>query len=301
MFKRISIFLVLNILIVLTISFLLKVFNIAPYLKSYGIDYKTLAIFCFIWGMGGAFISLLLSRKMAKWMMGVHIIDSNTKNPDDKMLYDMVARLARKAGLPETPEVGIFESKDPNAFATGPTKRKALVAVSSGLLHYMPKEEVEAVIGHEISHVANGDMVTMTLVQGVVNAFVMFLARILAFAFSAMDKDDRRGFSYGSYILFTYLFEIVFMVLGALVVAYVSRQREFRADKGSSDLLGKAPMIASLRRLEAFHAKKSVAEEHPSIAALMINRPKKKSAGILALWASHPPISERIARLERGY
>lgn len=302
MFKRISIFLGLNILIVLTVSFLLNIFHVAPYLRAYGLDYQSLAIFCLIWGMAGALISLCLSRSLAKWMLGVRLIDARSGDHESQMLISMVTRLAQRAGLPDVPQIGIFESAEPNAFATGPTKRRSLVAVSRGLLRNLSKEEIEAVLGHEISHIANGDMVTMTLIQGVINAFVMFLARVLAFALSTIgrSRDDRRGFSYGSYILFTYLFEIVFMILGSLLVAFVSRKREFRADKGSSDLLGKAPMISALRKLESIHTKESVAEEHQGIAALMINRPRKRS-GLLALFASHPPIEERISRLERGY
>ncbi len=293
MFKRILLFLAMNALVIMTISILFSIFNIQPYLNSYGIDYKALMAFCAIWGIAGAFISLLLSKQMAKWFMQIEIL-----SPQDK-LYRMVEDLSRKAGLKYVPEVGIFQSNQMNAFATGPTQKHSLVAVSTGLLNKMSSDEIEAVLGHEISHIANGDMVTMTLLQGVVNAFVMFLARVLAFAFSGLGRDrDNRSGSYISYHLFVFLFEIVFMVFGAMVIAAFSRYREFKADKGSADLIGKRPMIDALRRLgqekEGVHQLRDEA-----IKALMISQPVKK--GLLHLFATHPPLEERIERLERGY
>src|SRR3954453_14499350 len=182
--KRIFLFLALNFLVIMTISILLRLFGIGPYITAYGIDYATLFKFCLVWGMGGAFISLALSRIMAKWMMGVHVIDPQTRDPDLQQLLQTVYQLARGAHLSVMPEVGIYDSPEVNAFATGPTKSRALVAVSSGLLSRMNQNEMEGVLGHEISHVANGDMVTMTLLQGVVNAFAMFLSPALAFAIS---------------------------------------------------------------------------------------------------------------------
>ena len=219
MVKRIFLFMAVNVLVVLTISVLLSVLGIQPYLRANGIDYGSLAAFCLVWGMGGAFISLALSKVMAKWSMGVQIIDPNTTDPTLRALVRAVDRLAQSAGIP-MPEVGIYESPEVNAFATGPTKRSSLVAVSTGLLQRMDQPEVEGVLSHEIAHVANGDMVTMTLIQGVVNAFVMFLARVIAFAaaqFMSRDRDDNEGFSYGIYFLVQFVCEIVFMVLGTII------------------------------------------------------------------------------------
>ena len=298
MFKRFFLFFAINIIIVLTISLLLQFFHIGPYLTKHGLDYNTLMAFCLIWGMGGAFISLLLSRIMAKWLMGVKIIDPRTNNLEEKMIYDMVAKLSQKARLPDVPEVGIFSSNEPNAFATGPTKRRSLVAVSTGLISKLSKEEVEAVIGHEITHIANGDMVTMTLLQGVVNAFVMFLARVLAYAVStALSKDskNRSSSSYLTFSLFTFLFEVVFMIFGMMIIGGFSRYREFKADKGSAELLGKSPMIHALEKLEALQGLSKSELKTQSVAALMITSDKKQ--GFLHLFATHPPLSERIARL----
>ena len=206
-FRRIGLFLVLNIAIIFTISIVLRLFNVQPYLTQHGINYKELLIFCFIWGMGGALISLGLSRQMARWAMGVKVINPETATGDKQRLIEMVTRLSKKARLKAVPEVGIFHSTDINAFATGPTQRRSLVAVSSGLLDEMDEEEQEAILGHEISHIASGDMVTMTLLQGVVNAFVMFLARVLAFALSAAGRGDNRRSSSGSYFLLVLLFQ----------------------------------------------------------------------------------------------
>ena len=205
-----------------------------------------------VWGMGGALISLSLSRQMAKWMLGVHVIDPQTYDPDMKRLVQTVYQLAREAHLSNMPEVGIYESTEPNAFATGPSKRRSLVAVSTGLLRRMSQKELEGVLAHEITHITNGDMVTMTLIQGVVNAFVMFLARVLAYVFSGLGKSrdgNSSGGSYFSYMIFVFFFEIVFMVLGSIVVAWFSRFREFRADRGGADLAGKDKMIAALESL----------------------------------------------------
>ncbi|MBM3201079.1 MAG: protease HtpX [Chlamydiae bacterium] len=293
MFKRIFLFIAMNALVITTISIVLSVLNVRPYLNAYGVDYVSLLIFCGVWGITGAFISLLLSKQMAKWMMHIEIVSSHDK------LYKMVEELSRKAGLSHVPEVGIFTSQDMNAFATGPTQKHSLVAVSTALLHKMPEDELRAVLGHEVAHIANGDMVTMTLLQGVVNAFVMFLARVLAFAFSGLGKDrDSRSGSYLSFSIFTMLFEVVFMILGAIVIASFSRYREFKADKGSADLIGKRAMIAALERLGK--QRESIQEvKAESLRAMMISQPGKR--GLLSLFATHPPIEERIAHLERGY
>ena len=225
---------------------------------------------------------------MAKWFLNVRIVNLN--NPEERMVFEMVARLSQKAGLPAIPDVGIFPSHEANAFATGPSKRRSLVAVSEGLLRQLSKEEVEGVIGHEIAHIANGDMVTMTLLQGVVNAFVMFLARVCAYLLSR-DRNGRTNHT--SFSLFTFLFELCFMAFGMLVITYFSRLREFRADRGSAKLLGKESMINALRKLQRLSAKEEV--EMGSVAALMIASQKKSWSQLLA---THPPLEERIARLE---
>ncbi|MGZ3634108.1 MAG: protease HtpX, partial [Parachlamydiaceae bacterium] len=232
--KRIALFLGVNFLVIAVISFLSYVFNIQPYLTQYGLNYTSLAIFCLLWGMVGSMISLLLSKFMAKWLMGVRIIDPNSANSSERALVQTIFALARKAGLPSMPEVGIYDSPELNAFATGPSRSNSLVAVSSGLLTRMRDDEIEGVLGHEIAHIANGDMVTMTLLQGIINAFVMFFARVLAFVimrlFRRGEESDSESVSPLFYQLTVFVLEMIFMVLGVMVVAAFSRYREFRAD-----------------------------------------------------------------------
>ena len=226
MAKRIGLFVGVNLLIVLTITTVTSLLGIQPYLSSRGINLQALAAFCLLWGFGGAFISLAISRITAKWMMGIKVIDPMTRDPNERWLIDRVHTLAKGAKLPAMPEVGIYDSDEVNAFATGPTKARALVAVSSGLLNVMNKQEADGVLGHEVAHIANGDMVTMTLVQGVVNAFVMFFARVIAWTVSQfVDERMRHWVHFGAVILF----EIVFSILGMFVVAAFSRAREYRA------------------------------------------------------------------------
>ncbi len=297
--KRIILFLLVNILVVSVISFLLYFFNIQPYLQAQGLNYTSLAIFCLMWGMVGAFISLALSRIMAKWMMGIQVIDPQTRNSSEAEVLNMVYALARKAGLPKMPEVGIYQSPEVNAFATGPSRSRALVAVSTGLLNRMNRDEIEAVLGHEVTHIANGDMVTMTLLQGIVNAFVMFLARVLAFALSRVlgrgRDDSESSFSPLMFQLMVFFFEIVFMVLGSIVIATFSRFREFRADAGGARLAGKEKMIAALQALKRVVEVKDERVQQPAFQALKISG----SGGFLKLFSSHPPLDDRIARLQR--
>ena len=295
-FKRIFLFLAVNALVVITISLILKVLGIQPYLTRSGMDYSALMAFCLVWGMGGAFISLALSRVMAKWMMGVQVIDPNTRDPAQAELVRTVHDLARSAHLPAMPEVGIYDSPEVNAFATGPTKSRALVAVSTGLLHRMNREETRGVLGHEVAHIANGDMVTMTLIQGVVNAFVMFLARAIAFGLTMAGKDREEQGSSGSYFIVQFLLEIVFMVLGSIVVAWFSRLREYRADRGGSQLAGRQSMIAALEALRRTYDRVDPTAQ-PAIAALKIS---SRPGGFMALFSTHPPLEERIQRL-RAY
>lgn len=296
-FKRISLFLVLNILVVVTLSILTSVLGIRPYITAYGMDYEALMGFCLVWGMGGAFISLGLSRIMAKMMMGVRVIDPRQlHDPQLQWLVETVHRLSHSAGISTMPEVGIYESPEVNAFATGPTKNRALVAVSSGLLYRMNRDQVEGVLGHEVAHVANGDMVTMTLIQGVVNAFVMFLARAIAFAIAQTGRrDDGEGgsFSYGSYYLVQFALEIVFMILGSILVAFVSRWREFRADHGGARLAGRDKMISALEALRRNYELIDP-QAQPAVQSLKIS----SRGGFLRLFSTHPSLEERIARLE---
>ncbi|MCM2324701.1 MAG: protease HtpX [Oligoflexia bacterium] len=297
--KRIFLFLAVNLLVIITLSVVLRVLGIQPYITAYGINYSSLMAFCLVWGMGGAFISLALSRVMAKWMMGVRVIEPETRDPMLQELVQTVHGLARGAGLPAMPQVGIYESPEVNAFATGPTKSRALVAVSTGLLNRMRREEVEGVLGHEIAHVANGDMVTMTLVQGVVNAFVMFLSRAIAFAIAQAlrgerDDRDRGGISYGLYYLVSFVLEIVFMILGSIVVAWFSRYREFRADAGGARLAGRQNMIQALEALRRTYQLVDPAAQ-PAVQTLKIS---SKGSGIMRLFSTHPALEERIARLQ---
>lgn len=297
--KRIFLFILVNILVITMVTIVLNLFNVQPYLRSYGIDYRSLMIFCLVWGMGGAFISLALSKVMAKWMMGVKVINENTSSPELRRLLDTVHTLCHTAHMTHMPEVGIYESPEVNAFATGPSQRSSLIAVSSGLLRKMSQEELEGVLAHEITHITNGDMVTMTLVQGVVNAFVMFLARALAFVFASAGKNRDESPSYLSYNLFVILFQIVFMILGSLVVAWFSRLREFRADSGGAYIAGKEKMIGALEALQRMQRVQDPAHAKPSFASLKISNPSK--LGWTRLFASHPPLEERISRLKDHY
>jgi heat shock protein HtpX len=289
--KRILLFLATNILVLLTITILVQLLGLNRGLGAYGIDYGQLMLFCLVWGMAGSLISLGLSRVMAKMMMGVRVIDPNTSDPRERALVDTVYSLARGARLPAMPEVGYYDSPEVNAFATGPTKSRALVAVSTGLLQRMNRDEVEGVLGHEITHVANGDMVTMTLLQGVVNAFVLFLARVIAFAITQNMRDENRGAVNFGVVL---VLQIVLSLLGAMVVAAFSRWREFRADRGGATLAGTPKMIAALERLR--RTTELVDTRQEAVATLKIAGAPSR---FLALMASHPPLEARIARLQQ--
>lgn len=299
MLKRIFLFLLVNVLVVVTISITLSILGVRPYMTAYGIDYEQLALFCLVWGMGGSFISLQLSRFMAKMMMGVKVIDPQTRDDDLQNLVQTVYRLAKSAGLSTMPEVGIYDSPDLNAFATGPSRSRSLVAVSTGLLQNMSESEIEGVLAHELSHVANGDMVTMTLVQGVINAFVMFFARVLAFGISQAlrSKDDEGGRNYFIESMMVIVFEIAFSILGMFVVAWFSRMREFRADAGGARVAGQDKMIAALRALQRAYGRPLDAEVAPQMQAFQISSRKKS---FMELLSTHPPLEQRIAALEMG-
>jgi heat shock protein HtpX len=292
MFKRIALFFLTNILIIVTISIVTSLLGVRPYLTASGIDYQALMIFCLIWGMTGSLISLALSRVMAKWMMGVEVLDPQ-RGGENAWLIQTVHRLARQANLPVMPEVGMYQSPEVNAFATGPTKSRSLVAVSSGLMSRMNQNEIEGVLAHEIAHIQNGDMVTMTLIQGVVNAFVMFFARIIGYFASQSVKEDMR---YIVQSVVTILFEIVFGILGMLVVSAFSRSREFRADKGSAALAGKSNMIAALEALARMQGIDPRGEQPASIQAFKIS--SGKPAGWKMMFSTHPPLEERIKALQ---
>lgn len=297
-FRRIFLFFVINALVIFTISILLRIFNVQPFLQAHGMSYTDLLAFCLIWGFGGAFLSLALSRKMAKWMMGVKLVDPRTTDSQGRDLIHVVYSLARSANLTVMPEVGIYESSEINAFATGPSRSRSLVAVSRGLLNKMSPAELEGVLGHEIAHIVNGDMVTMTLVQGVINAFVMFLARVLAFALSSLGRSNQRSSSSGMYYVLVFLFEIVFMALGLIVIAAYSRFREFRADKGGAKLAGKQNMISALEALKKTQEVVDARAQKPAFEAFKISGPKKH--GFKHLFATHPPLEARIERLKQG-
>ena len=300
MFKRIFLFLGLNILIVASISILCDLIGLRPYITKAGLDFEALLMFCVIWGMTGSFISLLLSKKIAQWMLAIRIVNPSHNSPiHEKKLSVMVQDIAMKAHLTEVPEIGIFSSSCCNAFATGFSKKSSLIAVSSKLLETLSDDELEAVIAHEITHIRNGDMVTMSLLQGVVNAFVMFLSRVFAYTIStAMNKDSKKSGNHGlSYFLFTMLFELVFISLGSVLLCYFSRKREFLADAGGAHLTSKHKMISALRSLDnAVALDKNEFEKQKSFAAMMIRSSKPKTHA--KLFSTHPTIEERIEHLE---
>ena len=288
--KRIFLFLLTNLAIVLTLSIVLSVLGVGRYIgPDGGLNIQALAVFCFIWGMGGAFLSLQMSRFIAKRATGAKLVNGQTGNAELDWLYTTVARLTQQASLP-MPEVGVYESGEVNAFATGPSKSRSLVAVSSGLLRAMRHEEVEGVLAHEVAHIANGDMVTMTLLQGVINAFVMFLARIIAFALANRGSREDRG---GGNFFVVMALQIVLGILGSLVTAWFSRQREFRADSGGATLAGRDRMLGALRRLAA--NRELVDTQHQALATLKINGAKSWAM----LFSTHPPLEARITALER--
>lgn len=299
--KRIFLFAIVNVLIMTTVTIVTSLLGVGRYIGPYGLNVGDLAVYCLVWGMAGSLISLAMSRMMAKWMMGVQLIDPNTMNPDLRDIVSTVHRLADQAGIPH-PEVGIYEGMEVNAFATGPTKSRSLVAVSTGLLNMMNREERNGVLGHEISHIANGDMVTLTLIQGVVNAFVMFFARIIAWGVGQAMRSDRdeRGNPMIEMVV-TIVLQIVFSILGSMVVAWFSRYREYRADEGGARLAGKPSMILALQKLQAVY-ERPVPEEHPegdrALAAFKISGHK---GGFMSLFSTHPPLEDRIARLRQAY
>jgi heat shock protein HtpX len=286
--KRIALFVLTNLLVVVVLGVVASLLGVNRYLTANGLDLTALLGFALVIGFGGAFISLLISKPMAKWTAGVRII-SQPQNTDEAWVVQTVQKLANQAGI-GMPEVGIFDGA-PNAFATGAFRNSALVAVSTGLLQGMTHEEIEAVLAHEVAHVANGDMVTLTLIQGVMNTFVVFLSRVIGYAVdSFLRKGESREAGPGiGYFVTTIVLDIVLGFAAAIVVAWFSRQREFRADAGAAQLMGRRqPMINALSRLGGL----PVGELPKSVAAMGI------AGGIGQWFSSHPPIEQRIAALK---
>ena len=287
---RIGLFLATNVAIMLLISIVFQVLGLEGILAANGVDLnlQALLIMSGLIGFGGSIISLLMSKFMAKRSMGVQLIE-NPSNELESWLVNTVQRQAQDAGI-GMPEVGIFDSPSPNAFATGANKNNALVAVSTGLLQSMNRDEVEAVLGHEVSHVANGDMITLTLIQGVVNTFVVFFSRIVGHTIDRVVFKTERGYGPGYYIG-SIVAQIIFSLLANIIVAWFSRRREFRADAGGASLSSRTKMANALRRLQQAYEPQPLPNE---LAAFGIN------GGIKSLFSTHPPLEERIAALESG-
>jgi heat shock protein HtpX len=289
--KRIALFLLTNLGVMLVLGLAVHLLGLNRFLTANGLDLTSLLGFAAVMGFGGAFISLLISKPMAKWTTKLEIIN-NSNHATHQWIVSTVERFSQAAGI-KTPEVGIYVG-EPNAFATGAFKNSALVAVSTGLLESMSREEVEAVIGHEVAHVANGDMVTMALIQGVMNTFVVFLSRVIGyFVDKVVLRNTHDGPGIGYYVT-TIVLDIVLGVIAALIVAWFSRQREFRADLGAAQLMGrKQPMVNALARLGGLDP----GEMPKSLAAMGIS---SRPSGLMALFSSHPPIEQRIARLKEA-
>jgi heat shock protein HtpX len=285
--KRVLLLVATNVAVMLVLSIVVSVLGLDRWLAAEGIDYVSLLWFSAIFGFGGAFISLLMSKTIAKWSTGAQVIDGS-EGSTQYWLVETVRKLAQKSGI-GMPEVALYQGPA-NAFATGAFRNSALVAVSTGLLESMEKQEVEAVLGHEVAHVANGDMVTLTLIQGVLNTFVFFLSRVVGFIVDKAVFKTERGVGPGFYITMI-VSQIVFGILASMIVAWFSRYREFRADRGSADLLGTPrPMIAALGRLGQIQT----GGLPDSVKAFGIN----SESGLGRLFATHPPIQDRIAALQ---
>jgi len=289
--KRIVLFVVTNLAVMLVLGLAVHLLGLNRFLTAQGLNLPMLLGFAAVMGFGGAFISLLMSKPMAKWTTRAQVIN-NSADPTHRWIVQTVERFAQKAGI-GMPEVAIYEG-EANAFATGAFKNSALVAVSTGLLHSMNRDEVEAVIGHEVAHVANGDMVTLTLIQGVMNTFVVFLSRVIGyFVDKVVLRNTNDGPGIGYYVT-TVVLDIVLGVLAAIIVAWFSRQREYRADAGAAALMGrKQPMINALARLGGMDP----GQLPQSVQNMGIN---SRPSGLMALFSSHPPIEDRIRALQQG-
>ena len=288
--KRIFYFLATNLAIVFVLSITMRLLGVEPYLNANGLNLNSLLIFAAVMGFGGAFISLAISKWSAKRMSGAVTID-NPKTPDEIWLVNIVKKQSEAVGI-KMPEVAIFNSPSVNAFATGMSRNSSLVAVSSGLLEMMTKDEAEAVVGHEISHIANGDMVTLTLIQGVVNTFVLFFSRVIGYTVDKVVFKTRQGTGPAFFITMI-IAEILLGILASIVVMWFSRQREYRADAGGGQLAGTQKMIAALQRLKAQHEGSALPK---SMAALGVSG--EQGMGLKALFSTHPSLDSRIARLQ---
>jgi heat shock protein HtpX len=290
--KRIFLFLATNLAIIVVLSIVLRLLGVERILDESGtnLNLNALLVFAAVFGFGGSFISLAISKWMAKKTMGVYVIEQ-PRNSTEQWLMETVRRQAREAGI-GMPEVGIFNSPDPNAFATGMSKNNALVAVSTGLMDRMNADEVEAVLGHEVAHVANGDMVTLALIQGVVNTFVIFLARVVGHFVDRVVFKNEQGHCPAFWIT-TIVAEIVFAILASIIVMWFSRQREFRADAGGARLAGRDKMISALEKLRAVHMPSQMPDQ---MAAFGIRG--GMGQGLKKLFMSHPPLEERIMALK---
>lgn len=293
MVKRIFLFLVTNLAVVVVLGIVLWLLGIDSYLAAQGgLNYNALLVFASVFGFGGAFISLAMSKWSAKHMTGAVVIEE-PRNEVERWLVETVRRQAQMAGI-GMPEVAIYDAPDANAFATGMNKNNALVAVSTGLLQKMSRDEVEAVLGHEVSHIANGDMVTLALIQGIVNTFVIFFARVVGNLVDKAVFKTENGHGPAFWVT-SILAEIVFGILASIIVMYFSRQREFRADRGGAQLAGRDKMIAALSRLKAVYEEPQLPDQ---IAAFGISG--RVGTGLKRLFMSHPPLDERIAALKAG-
>lgn len=300
--KRFLLFIVTNLLVIVAISAVVQVLGLEPYLGARGIDYHALLIWCSLFGFGGAFISLQLSRWMAKRGMGVRLIDPERPGGSfEARIVERVRRLCSSAGLETLPEIGLYESPEVNAFATGPSRSRALLAISTGLLSRMDDRAIDGVLGHEISHIVNGDMVTMTLLQGVANTFVMFLSRVLVFALdqALRSRDDdgrgRGGLGWFAQYLMIQVFQSVLMLLASIPVYWFSRRRELGADAGSAKLCGRETMIHALEQLRDGPRVRD--DRAPAFSAFKIDG---HGYGLMQLlFASHPPLEQRIEALRR--
>lgn len=291
--KRIFLFLATNFAVLIVLSIVLRILGVDSLLAQNNVDLNipALLVFSAVFGMGGSFISLAISKWMAKRSMGVQVIDRPT-NQTEQWLVETVRQHASRAGI-GMPEVGIFPASKPNAFATGMSRNNALVAVSTGLLNHMAPEEVEAVLGHEVSHVANGDMVTLGLIQGVVNTFVIFLSRVVGHVVDRAVFKTQEGYG-PAYFITSIVAQIVFSILATVIVMWFSRWREFHADDGGARLAGRDKMIAALRRLQMVHEPQDLPGE---FAAFGISG--GLGGGLKKWFMSHPPLEERIAALQR--
>jgi len=293
LFKRISLFLITNLAIVLVLSFTARLLGLDRFLTANGLNLGGLLMFAALFGFGGSFISLALSKWMAKRATGAQVIE-NPSNPTERWLVETVRRHAQLAGI-GMPEVAVYEAPEINAFATGMNRNNALVAVSTGLLQQMTPDEAEAVLGHEVTHVANGDMVTLALIQGVVNTFVIFLARVIGYLVDRVVlKNDRDSLGIGYWVT-SIAAELVLGILASIIVMWFSRRREFRADAGGAQLAGRDRMVSALQRLKALYEPSTLPQ---AVEAFGISG--KQSGGLARLFMSHPPLEERIAALQAG-